>query len=137
MKHSRYALLLFFGFLSWLIPFLVSIPFYSVQGTLLVDVFLFKSIMIVVGSVVGTLLMVWLFLRIREGYLMEGILIGFTWPVINWVMDGLILLPMSGMDVSAYFAQIGIRYLVIPVISVSMGYVLEKSPGSGSASGSG
>ena len=127
MKYSLTAYLLLFGFLSWLVPFLVSIPFYSTQGGLLVDVFFFKSIMIVVGSLVGTVLMVWLFLRIREGYLREGILIGFSWLVINWVMDGLVLLPMSGMDVSGYFSQIGIRYLVIPIIAVSMGFVLERS----------
>jgi hypothetical protein len=127
MKYSPTVYLLLFGFLSWLIPFLVSIPFYSTQGGLLVDVFLFKSIMIVVGSLVGTVLMVWLFLRIREGYLREGILIGFTWLIINWVMDWLVLLPMSGMDVSTYFSQIGIRYLVIPVIAVSMGFVLERT----------
>jgi hypothetical protein len=127
MKYSPTVYLLLFGFLSWLIPFLASIPFYSSQGVLLVDVFLFKSIMIVVGSLVGTVLMVWLFLRIREGYLREGILIGFTWLIINWVMDWLVLLPMSGMDVSTYFSQIGIRYLVIPIIAVSMGFVLERS----------
>jgi hypothetical protein len=127
MKYSPTLYLLLFGFLSWLIPFLVSIPFYSTRGGLLVDVFFFKSIMIVVGSLVGTVLMVWLFLRIREGYLREGILIGFSWLVINWVMDGLVLLPMSGMDVSTYFSQIGIRYLVIPIIAVSMGFVLERS----------
>jgi hypothetical protein len=127
MKYSPTVYLLLFGFLSWLIPFLASIPFYSSQGVLLVDVFLFKSIMIVVGSLVGTVLMVWLFLRIREGYLREGILIGFTWLIINWVMDWLVLLPMSGMDVSTYFSQIGIRYLVIPIIAVSMGFVLERT----------
>jgi len=127
MKYSHTVYLLLFGFLSWLIPFLASIPFYSSQGVLLVDVFLFKSIMIVVGSLVGTLLMVWLFLRIREGYLREGILIGFSWLAINWVLDWLVLLPMSGMDVSTYFSQIGIRYLVIPIIAVSMGFVLERT----------
>jgi hypothetical protein len=127
MKYSHSAFLLFFGFLSWLIPFLLSIPFYSTRGVLLVDVFLFKSIMIVVGSLVGTILMVVLFLRIQEGYLREGILIGVSWLVINWVMDGLVLLPMSGMDVATYFSQIGIRYLVIPVIAIGMGFVLERS----------
>jgi hypothetical protein len=129
MQYRHAALLLLFGFLSWLIPFLVSIPFYSPQGVLLVDVFLFKSIMIVVGSTVGTILMVWLFLRIHEGYLREGIAIGFSWLVINWVMDGLVLLPLSRMDVSTYFSQIGIRYLVIPVIAIALGFVLEKSKG--------
>ena len=127
MKYPHIALLLLFGFLSWLIPFLVSIPFYSLQGVLLVDVFLFKSIMIVVGALVGTILMVVLFLRTREGYLREGILIGFSWLVINWVMDGLVLLPMSGMDVATYFSQIGTRYLVIPIIAIGMGFVLERS----------
>ena len=129
MKYPHTALLLLFGFLSWLIPFLASIPFYSMQGGLLVDVFLFKSIMIVVGSLVGTVLMVVLFLRIHESYLREGILIGFSWLLINWVLDALVLVPMSGMNAATYFSQIGIRYLVIPIIAIGMGFVLERTKG--------
>lgn len=120
-KHFKNLL---FGFLSWLIPFIASIFFYTKEGTLTVDVFLFKSIMIVVGSISAAILMVLYFKKINKDYLKEGIVIGLGWFAINIILDLLVLLPMSGMSVPDYFAQIGIRYLVIPVMGIMIGKVL-------------
>jgi hypothetical protein len=33
---------------------------------------------------------------------------------------------MSGMSIADYFAQIGIRYLAIPAISIAVGTALEN-----------
>lgn len=117
---------LLFGFLSWLIPFVASIFFYTKEGILTLDVFLFKSIMIVFGSIIGAILMVLYFKKINKDYLKEGIIIGLVWFAINIILDLLVLLPMSGMTVSDYFAQIGIRYLVIPVMGIMVGKALTN-----------
>lgn len=122
-KHLKNLL---FGFLSWLIPFIASIFFFTKEGGLTVDIFLFKSIMIVFGSVIGAILMVLYFKNIQKDYLREGIIIGMVWFAINIILDLLVLLPMSGMSVPDYFAQIGIRYLVIPVMSIMVGTVLTN-----------
>lgn len=122
-KHLKNLL---FGFLSWLIPFIASIFFFTKEGGLTVDIFLFKSIMIVFGSVIGAILMVLYFKNIQKDYLREGIIIGMVWFAINIILDLLVLLPMSGMSVADYFAQIGIRYLVIPVMSIMVGTVLTN-----------
>jgi hypothetical protein len=54
-KHLKNIL---YGFLAWLIPFVTSLFFYAREGKLTIDVFLFKSIMIVVGSVSAAFLLV-------------------------------------------------------------------------------
>jgi len=115
-----------FGLLTWLIPFVVSFLFYSKEGELSIDIFLFKSIMIVVGSVTGATLLVIYFKKIEKNYLSEGILVGLVWFLMNMVLDLIVLVPMSGMDIGTYVAQIGLRYLVIPTMSIAMGLVANK-----------
>lgn len=114
-----------FGFLSWLIPFISSFPFYSKEAGLLIDVFLFKSIMIIVGAVTGAFLMVLYFKNVNKKYLKEGLLLGLIWFVLNIGLDMLVLVPMAKITISSYFMGIGIRYLVIPIFSITIGYLLE------------
>lgn len=115
-----------FGFLTWLIPFMISVFFYSRDGQLNIDIFLFKTIMIVVGSIVGATLLVLYFKKVQKDYLTESITVGLVWFAINIILDLIVLVPMSGMSIGTYFAQIGLRYLVIPVMSVAIGRVAEK-----------
>ncbi|MBA2841036.1 hypothetical protein HNP87_001585 [Methanococcus maripaludis] len=115
----------FFGLLTWLIPFLLSFLFYSENEGLLIDIFLFKSIMIVLSGLVGVSLLILYFKDIKKDYLIEGIFVGVFWLIINLILDILILIPMSGMTYLTYFSQIGLRYLIIPTISISMGFLLK------------
>jgi hypothetical protein len=114
-------LMLFFGLLSWLVPFAVSVLLYSPAGEPLYDIFLVKSILIVVGGTTGALLLVLYFRRITENYLAEGAVAGTVWLLINWALDLVVLVPMGGMGIADYFAQIGLRYLLIPAIAVAIG----------------
>ncbi len=123
MKSIGKALL--FGFLTWLVPFVVAIFFYTQEGQLRIDIFLFKSIMIVVGSVTGAFFLLLYFRKVTEYYCREGILIGLIWLAINWALDFGVLIPMSAMDVGTYVAQIGLRYLIIPVFSVTIGCAMS------------
>lgn len=122
-KHIRNIL---YGILAWLIPFVTSFFFYSKEGGLTVDIFLFKSIMIVVGSISAAILLVSYFKKIDTGYLKEGIIVGLAWFGINVLLDLLVLIPMSGMSVADYFTQIGLRYLVMPVMSIMVGASLAN-----------
>ena len=117
---------LFYGFLTWLIPFLVAVPFYSQDGTLSVEVYLFKSMMIIVGSLVGLVLIVGYFKRVDGAFLREGILIGFIWLMMNWMFDFVFFVFITKMDIATYFIQIGIRYLTIPIYSIAIGFLLKK-----------
>lgn len=114
--------LLGYGGLTWLIPFVAAVPFYSPEGALLVDVSLFKSVMIVIGGIIGAALLVLWFGGVRSDYLREGVTAGVVWLAMNWALDLLFLLPISGMDIPTYFGQIGLRYLLIPTMSIAIGY---------------
>ncbi|WP_067047748.1 hypothetical protein [Methanofollis ethanolicus] len=114
--------LLLYGALTWLVPLLVAIPFYGPGGGLLVDVFLFKSVMIVVGGVTGALLLVHWFDGVQARHLGEGVTVGGVWLAMNWALDLLVLVPVSGMDIATYFGQIGLRYLLIPTMAIAIGY---------------
>ena len=115
-----------YGFLVWLIPFVSAFFFYSREGGLVIDIFLFKTIMIVVGAIIGAFLLVSYFKKINNSYLREGIIVGLAWFSINILLDLLVLVPMSEMALPDYFAQIGLRYLVMPVMSIMVGAVLSN-----------
>jgi len=117
---------LFYGFLSWLIPFIASFFFFTREGKLTIDIFLFKSIMIIVGSVSAAFLLVSYFKKINADYLKEGVIIGIIWLAVNIILDLLVLIPMSGMPIATYFIQIGLRYLVIPAMTIAVGAALAN-----------
>ena len=53
-------------------------------------------------------------------------IVGLTWFGLNIVLDLLILIPMSGMTLPDYFAQIGLRYVAIPAMSTAVGAALAN-----------
>ena len=122
---KKYLKNVFYGFLAWLVPFVASFFFYSKEG-LTIDIFLFKSIMIVVGSISAAILLVSYFKKISVAYLKEGIIVGIVWFGINILLDLLILIPISGMSIADYLTRIGISYLVIPAMSIAVGKSLEN-----------
>jgi len=115
-----------YGFLAWFIPFAASFFFYTREGGLTIDIFLFKSIMIVVGSFSASFLLVSYFKKIKADYFKEGIIVGLTWFSINILLDLLVLIPISGMSIADYFTKIGIIYLAIPAMSIAVGTALEN-----------
>src|SRR5262245_19652528 len=114
-----------YGLLSWAIPFIAAFAFFSGPGELRIPQPLFKSLMVLIGVGVGVLLLVLVFRHVRPT-LMSGLAIGTEWFLINWGLDLLILLPLSGMSGSTHFYDIGLRYLLIPMIAAAMGAVAEK-----------
>ncbi len=124
--RNKYGKNILYGFLAWLIPFVISVFFYSKEGKLSIDLLLFKSIMIAVGSISAAFLLVSYFKIINTEYFKEGIIVGATWFGINILLDLLILLPMSGMSFADYVAQIGLRYLAIPAMCIAVGTALEN-----------
>ncbi|PKL63331.1 MAG: hypothetical protein CVV31_00595 [Methanomicrobiales archaeon HGW-Methanomicrobiales-2] len=116
-----------FGFLTWLLPFLLSIPFYSQEGEPLYDIFLIKSVLLVFSAALGTFLILVFFKGVHDHFIREGALLGGVWLLINWALDAVVLLPLSGMDAGTYMAQIGLRYLTIPIIAVGIGYAAAQA----------
>lgn len=115
-----------YGFWAWLIPFVASFFFYTREGGLSIDIFLFKSIMIVVGTISAAFLLVSYFKKIESNFIQEGIVVGIVWLVMNLSLDLLVLIPLSGMSVSDYFIQIGLRYLAMPAMSIAVGTAIAN-----------
>jgi hypothetical protein len=116
--------MLLFGFLVWLIPFVVAAFIYHVRNS---DRPLFESIMPIVISVCVVLFSGVYFRKQRGKYLKDGIMIGLVWLAISIAIDLLMFMqgPMK-MDFVDYVKDIGITYLMIPIITIGMGYVIEK-----------
>jgi len=119
---------LLFGFLAWLVPFVASFFFFDPNaGRMTIDVGFFKSIMVVFGVLVGTLLLVKYFDCVKKDYAKEGLVAGTVWAVMSWVLDFVVLVPMMKVDTPAYFMSIGMLYLSMPIIAVGMGAAIENS----------
>jgi uncharacterized membrane protein YpjA len=64
---------------------------------------------------------------VAAGFLREGIFIGVVWLAINLLID----LPLfsagpMAMSLSDYTKDIGLTYLIIPIVTVGYGYLLGK-----------
>jgi len=121
--------MLWMGAIIWFVPFLVSFSFFDGHGKLAVSKELFKSVMIVLSSLVGCLMLYRYFKKTTRNYYIEGVALGISWLIINWLLDVLILVPMSGMSIRYYFESIGLGYLQIPVICMAMGFILQLKTG--------
>ncbi|MGE0590663.1 MAG: hypothetical protein AB7O48_18930 [Cyclobacteriaceae bacterium] len=113
------------GFLTWLIPFIVSFGFYDRSGSLATSEDLFKSVMIVVSSVVGGWVLFSLFKGVKDSFVKWSWIIGAFLLSLNWVLDLVILVPFAKMDGWFYFESIGIRYLQILAFSVTIGFTIR------------
>lgn len=118
--------ILIYGFFVWLIPFAVSIPFYTPDGNLRTDIYLFKTVMILTGSFTGCLLTVSLALKISGKRLPILVSAGWIWLFLNWGLDFLVLVPLSKMDGGTYFLRIGLGYLTMVFVPTAVGYVADR-----------
>jgi len=123
---GKYVKLIGFGFVVWLVPFLVSFLFYTPQGVLVTSEAFFNSVMTVTGFLVAGVLLLKYMRQFTVDYLKESIQVGIVWLVMSIVLDLVILVPMAKMDLVSYFANIGLGYLVIPMMALFAGYLLEE-----------
>ena len=114
-----------FGLISWAVPFLVSGLIYPLRES---QRPLFESIMPVVVAVSIVILSIIYFLKVEDGFLKEGILLGIAWLIINLVLDLLLFMqgPMK-MTLADYIKDIGITYLIIPVVTFGQGLIVQRT----------
>ncbi len=113
------------GFLSWAVPFAASIAFFDSSGTLLIAQPLFKSLMVVIGGGSGLLLLLLLFWR-NPPTPLTGAAVGTLWFVLNIALDVTVLLPMQGTAFGPYFHDIGLRYLLLPMMGWALGVAATR-----------
>ena len=122
---KKYLKVVLFGFLTWLIPLVVSILIFPIRVS---QRPLFESIMAVVVTASAVFFSILYFRRIRAGFLKEGAFIGAAWFTINIILDLLLFMegPMK-MSFADYMMDIGLTYLIIPTVSLGFGYLTEQN----------
>ena len=126
MTQKNIFNLIALGFLAWLIPFAISCLFFKPGGELMIAHDLFKSIMIVTGSLSGCFLLYRYFKSITIDFIKQGIMVGVSWFAMSVLFDALVLIPLMKVSFDQYFQSIGLGYLVIPIISITLGFMLHQ-----------
>jgi hypothetical protein len=121
---KKYSKLLLYGFLIWLIPFLVSVLIFPLHQT---QRPLFESIMPVVIVACVVFFSVLYFRRATSGFQREGARLGAAWLAISLFIDlPLFMVGTMKMPLADYLKDIGLTYLIIPIITFGFGYLLER-----------
>lgn len=122
LKTLKFTLL--YGVLLWVIGFAVAFLAFGIRQN---NRPLFESIM-PVGLSLGTVFFSYqYFKRFKKNYFRESVKLGVSWLAISLLLDSLMFFdgPMK-MSLSEYVSDIGVTYLMIPIITAGFGYVLEK-----------
>lgn len=117
--------LILYGFLIWLVPFLASLVIFPLKTSMNP---LFESIMPVIITITVVTFTYMYFKPLLGNYISEGVKVGLIWIIISLAIDLLLFLPPSPMQMSltSYIMDIGITYLMIPIITIGSGYLLSK-----------
>lgn len=121
MKSFGRALL--FGFLVWLIPFIVAFAIFPIRQSARP---LFESIMPVALTLVVVAFGITYLKPVGREFVREGIVLGFLWMAVSLLIDAPLMLlggPMK-MSVDEYAADIGLTYLIMPIITIGLGLAL-------------
>jgi hypothetical protein len=122
---NKYLKIILYGFLVWLLPFVVSFIIYplKVAGSPL-----FESIMPLVISLMVVVLAYFYLKNLEGDYVKEGVIIGVLWFIISIAIDLILFLSPSAMQMSFsnYLMDIGITYLMIPFITIGMGFLAAE-----------
>ena len=115
--------LLLISFFAWLIPFIIGFAAFSFKAD---DYSLFETVMTVtITSVAVSASVIWL-KNIKEQYIKNGIVLGISLPAVSLLFDFIFFLSPSPMQMTFidYFKDIGLTYIVFPIISSGMGFIL-------------
>ena len=114
-----------FGLLVWLIPFMVSFFIYPLKTPMYS---LFESIMSVLIAVAAVIFSYFYFKDIGANFVREGVVTGIVWFIIAIVIDLVIFMPASPMHMNFtdYMMTVGVKYLIIPVVTIGSGYLAQN-----------
>lgn len=113
-----------YGLLIWLIPFVVAMALYTVRESWRS---LFESAMAVVLASAVTAFAYDHLRRLSAAGAGTGLAVGLVWMAISIAIDLPLMLPAPiAMPVGEYFADIGLTYVMIPVIAAGIGAALAR-----------
>lgn len=125
-KMKSLKLVIIYGVLVWLVPFVVSVVIFPIHDT---NRPLFESIMPVAGTISALFFLILYFKKVSGNFLQEGVWLGIIWLGISLAIDLFMFLPTNSpmkMSLTDYVSDIGVTYLAIPTMTIGVGYLLEK-----------
>ncbi len=123
MKSWRKVVL--FGFLVWLIPFVIAMFIFFIHDS---NRALFESIMAVAVTCSAIILGLKYMKTIQSDFLKVGAVLGVVWFLICILIDTPMMLlggPML-MTFGEYMSDIGVTYLIIPVVTIGIGMAQSR-----------
>jgi len=119
---NKYLKIILYGVLVWLVPFIVSFFIYPLKTA---GNPLFESIMPLIITLMVVTISYQYLKNLKTDIIREGILIGVSWFVISIAIDLVLFLPPSPMqmNLTSYMEDIGVTYIMIPMITIGMGYM--------------
>ena len=113
-----------FGFLVWLLPFIVAILLSPLKRG---GDPLFETVMPVVVAGCAIVFIHFYFLHIHGGFMKEGVTLGIVWMFISLTLDLLMFAqgPMK-MPVGLYMRDIGLVYVLFPILTIGCGWLLHR-----------
>lgn len=120
MSHKQAIL---YGLLVWVFPFIVAMLAFSLRGP---ERPLFESVMAVSLASVVVFASARYFKSIKSRFVWIGFCLGLIWLLISLGLDALFFSwgPMK-MSLGDYLKDIGVTYLMIPVITTGIGWALK------------
>jgi hypothetical protein len=116
--------LVVYGLLVWAIPFAVAFAAFALRDNWRS---LFESIMAVTLAATVTVLALDYLRRMDAGHVASGLIAGLVWMPISVVIDLPLMLPAPiAMPFGEYLADIGLTYVMIPVITTGIGAAMAR-----------
>lgn len=121
MKSIKWAIL--FGLIVWAIPFVVAMFIFPLRAS---DRPFFESIMPVAVAIATTIFGFFYLKNVESHFIREGFFLGLVFLGISIIIDLLLFSwgPMAMPPVD-YIKDIGFTYLMMPIITLGMGYLLN------------
>ena len=123
MKSFKKTIL--YGVLIWLIVFATAFLIFPIHET---NRAFFESIMPVVISIATSFFAFMYLIEVEKNFIKEGLYFGIIVTVINWIIDAVLMLSPSPMQMtfSDYFQDIGFTYFMILPISLGFGFIANR-----------
>lgn len=123
MNSTKKAVL--YGVLIWALVFAFSFLIFPLRVN---NRAVFESLMPLAIAFCTVFFSTFYFKNIKNDFLKEGIYLGLLWFVINIIID----IPLfSGGPMAVrfieYLGDIGLTYLIIPIVTIGFGIILKKN----------
>jgi hypothetical protein len=110
----------------WLVPFALSVPFFNTQGELIINLWLFKLIMVLVLTITTYFSTKIYLAKQSQKLVLNWTVLSFFAVFINFILDYFTVVQLSKLSVFDHLLQIGIIYLVFIPVSVFFAYKTSK-----------